>query len=133
VVSLVFQEGVADVFGMPLDGAKKLVGLFDLGFGSNDGLGAVPQWKVQSAIEYIGEVPFCGDDCPSGVGKEGGPCVSSGFLAICFGAEQDAGDSSVDLVEDAFISGGAAASAVTSVEKDADAFGDVFSRKAMVD
>jgi hypothetical protein len=39
-----------------------------------------------------------------------------GFLAIRLGAQQDAGDVSINLVEDTFIIGGAAASAVALVE-----------------
>ena len=69
MVGLVFQEGVPDFFGVPLYGAKQLVGLFNLGFGGNDGLGAVPQWEVEAAIEDIGEVPFCCNDCLSSIGK----------------------------------------------------------------
>ena len=39
-----------------------------------------------------------------------------GFLAIRLGAQKDAGDVAVNVIEDTFIVGGAAAGAVASVE-----------------
>ena len=39
-----------------------------------------------------------------------------GVLAILLGAQKDVGDVAVDVIEDAFIIGGAAAGAVTSVD-----------------
>ena len=54
---------------MLLYGAEQFVGLFHLGFGVNDGSGAVPQWELEAAIENVGEVPFRGDDRASSIGK----------------------------------------------------------------
>jgi hypothetical protein len=112
----VFQEGVPEFFGMLLYCAEELVGLFHLGFGGNDGLSAVPQWEGEAAIENVGEVPFRCDYRPASIGKYGGPCMSFGFLAILLGAQQDAGDIPVDVIEDSFVISGAAAGSVTSVE-----------------
>ena len=65
----VLQEGIPDFFGMFLYGSERSIGLFHLGFGVNDGSGAVPQWELEAAIENVGEVPFRCDDRPSSIGK----------------------------------------------------------------
>jgi hypothetical protein len=59
--------------------------------------------------------------------------VSFGFFAIPFGSQKNAGDIPVNVIEDAFVIGGASAGAVTAVDEDGGTFSNVLGFKAYAD